>query len=866
MSAIIDVLFLAADPLAPGQPMPLRLGEEARDIQNAIQLGSERDQLRFHSVWALRTGDLQAALLRYRPQVVHFAGHGDRSRGIFLEDDDGRPKAVSREALASLFEVLGGSVRVVLLNACDSLVTADALSGAVDYCIGMNSLVSDQAAILFSTAFYQALAFGESVEDAFGWGVARMRLEGSPEFTLPVLRVRDGADRGPIAPPEDQDAPEEETHYLRTLVSRLDTLDLFGVGDAGASLGAGRKRISDIFTQPNLTLTRAPGQTVADALRAGDGAGPAADAPGRRVGVQAVEAFAAAKRLVVLGDPGGGKSVLASHLAVQLALRALGEAGTFIPGWSDDTRPLPVVVLLREMAEWLAGRGASGPGQAGWVWDYLAHLLGEWGCVGAFPALGAAIHKGRAAVFFDGLDELVESKENPWRTRIAHAVREFAAPLQARVLVTCRKYAYAPGEPWYLADADFPVVELGRFQLGQIRTFALQWYLSEGRQRGWSAEEGRRRGLQLYEQIRASPQLRDLAGSPLLLTLMARIHRAEQALPDDRAQLYDRAIDLLLAEWENRKGEGWRAEGTRMVARLGVPTARLRAALAGLACDAHTASARAEGRVEGTASLHRYDLLECLKELAGGLDPAVEFIEYIRVRAGLLVERDDGTYAFPHRTFQEYLAATHLLARGDFAEALVEQLRGDFTWWREVFFLAAATLAAEPERLAALADAVLVEVEDAPLREVLVQAAASVALAMAGAAFSQAAGRVKRYARLASRMRRVLAPAMAAEAELSAAVRAEAAFALSRLGDPRDEVRCVEAMAFHRVPAGPFWMGTPADDPAAYPEELPLHRQEVPYDYWIGRYPVTVAQFRAFACAEGRAPGSPDPHGADGHP
>lgn len=867
MSGTITVLFLAADPLQPGEPMHLRLGEEARDIQHAIQLGTERDRLRFHSVWALRTRDLQGALLRYRPQVVHFSGHGDEARGILLENDDGRPKAVSREALASLFEALGDSVRVVLLNACDSLATVEAFSGAVDYCIGMNSRVSDRAAIVFSAAFYQALAFGESVERAFALGVAQLELEGSSESTVPVLRVRDGADRGPIAPPADPDAKrDEELHYLRTVVSRLDALDLFGTGDGDAAAGAGRMRISEIFTQPNLTLTRASGETVVDALRAGDGAGPAQDAPGRRVGVQAVEAFAAVPRLVVLGEPGGGKSVVVSHLAVQLALRALGEAGTFIPGWSDDTRPVPVVILLRTMADWLIEQRASGAGRAGWVWDYLAYLLEGWGCAGAFAALGAAIREGRAAVFFDGLDEVAESKEQPWRSRIARSVQEFAAPLQGRVLITCRKYAYAPDQPWYLPDAGFPVVELGRFHLGQIRTFALQWYLGVGRQRGWSVEDSRRPGLHLYEQIRASPPLRDLAGSPLLLTLMARVHREGQALPDDRAQLYDRAIDLLLAEWENRKDEGWRDEGPRMVARLGVPAARLRTALAGLAYDAHAASARGEGRAEGTACVREHQLLYCLEEVAGGLGRVRAFIDYIRIRAGLLVQRDDGTYAFPHRTFQEYLAATHLLSRDDCAEMLVELVRGDFSWWREVFFLAAATLAREPERLAALADAVLVEVEDAPAEEVLVQASASVALAMAAPPFARAAGRARRYARQASRMQRVLAHAVLAEEPLSAVVRAAAGFALARLGDPREEVRSVEAMPFHLVGAGPFWMGTPSDDPEAYPEELPLHRQEVPYDYWVGRFPVTVAQFRAFEQATGRAPVAPDPHGTDSYP
>jgi formylglycine-generating enzyme required for sulfatase activity len=226
----------------------------------------------------------------------------------------------------------------------------------------------------------------------------------------------------------------------------------------------------------------------------------------------------------------------------------------------------------------------------------------------------------------------------------------------------------------------------------------------------------------------------------------------------------------------------------------------------------------------------------------------------------------DLTYAFPHRTFQEYLAAVHVVARPAYADELLGRLRGDFAWWREVFFLAAATLARDPDRLAVLADAVLAEAEDAPAAEDLVQAASFVALAMAAGPFAVHADRVKRFARLRSRMQGVLSAAMLQAGGLSAAVRSAAGFALARIGDPRRELRCPEAMPFRFVPAGPFWMGSPHDDPDAYPEEVPLHRAEVPYDCWIGRFPVTVAQFAANVRAEAGEPRPLAPGAADTQP
>ena len=84
-----------------------------------------------------------------------------------------------------------------------------------------------------------------------------------------------------------------------------------------------------------------------------------------------------------------------------------------------------------------------------------------------------------------------------------------------------------------------------------------------------------------------------------------------------------------------------------------------------------------------------------------------------------------------------------------------------------------------------------------------------------------------------------------AHSERPATERASAGQALAYLGDTRPEVMTVEGMQFCHVPAGPFWMGSD-DDPDAYGGEKPAHELDIPYDYWMGRYPVTGAQFRFF--------------------
>ena len=70
---------------------------------------------------------------------------------------------------------------------------------------------------------------------------------------------------------------------------------------------------------------------------------------------------------------------------------------------------------------------------------------------------------------------------------------------------------------------------------------------------------------------------------------------------------------------------------------------------------------------------------------------------------------------------------------------------------------------------------------------------------------------------------------------------------LAYIGDPRPEVTTLDSTQFCFIPAGPFWMG----DEDSYSSERPLHQVDVPYDYWISRYPITNAQFQVFVEAGG---------------
>lgn len=192
MAKKTKILFLAANPVDAGYKP--RLDKELREIKAEIRRAEQRDLIDLESEWAVTTDDLHAYLLEHRPAVVHFSGHGSGDEGIILEDNEGRMKPIGNRALAGLFEILKDNIRIVILNACYSKIQIEAFAHTIDYTVGMSQPVEDKSAIVFSAAFYRALAYGRPVKQAFDLAVNQILLEGFAGSETPVLLIREGVD------------------------------------------------------------------------------------------------------------------------------------------------------------------------------------------------------------------------------------------------------------------------------------------------------------------------------------------------------------------------------------------------------------------------------------------------------------------------------------------------------------------------------------------------------------------------------------------------------------------------------------------------------------------------------------------------
>jgi HEAT repeat protein len=181
------ILILASNPVDSSR---LRLDEEIREIENGLQRAKFRENLTLKSSLATRSDDLRRAMLDFRPNIVHFSGHGSEE-GIYLEDESGYAKPIVGEALANFIHFFAESVECVVLNACYSETQAQAIARYIPYVVGMKQSIADRAALKFSVGFYDALGAGESVKRAFSMGCIAIQLENLDEYDKPVLHKTD---------------------------------------------------------------------------------------------------------------------------------------------------------------------------------------------------------------------------------------------------------------------------------------------------------------------------------------------------------------------------------------------------------------------------------------------------------------------------------------------------------------------------------------------------------------------------------------------------------------------------------------------------------------------------------------------------
>ncbi len=563
----------------------------------------------------------------------------------------------------------------------------------------------------------------------------------------------------------------------------------------------------------------------------------------------AQEVAAEHTRLVLLGDPGSGKSTFARYWLRQLALAGLGKGQPPL-GLTPDL--LPVFVTLRDLAPRLAPLDFQQPltddNKRQLIDAIFAQLEKDLRGAPEFAeGLRRAVDEGAVVLVLDGLDEVADKL----RERVRWAVGALVAECQiARVMITCRVRSYGGAAVF----PGFHPETLAPFTAQHIHNFTGHWYDAQSAR--FDADQATAKAQDL-ERAALDEDLFSLAQNPMMLTSMAILHQREIGLPRQRVMLFNQLVDVLLRRWQKNKAEV--LEGTLLEDFL-KDELRLRAVVERLAFEVHAVGAsddRGAARATVAGDLSRGAALVLLEraEYLQSAARAGAFLDYIDQRAGLLVGRGGepghpASYSFPHRTLQEYLAGRHL-TRGLLPHREHDRLAGHGDYWAQAAQYGAEDLLynrQQPDHLRHLAYQLLRQRCDTTHKRRAALWSGNYA-ALVGPEAIAADPDPQGGPDYLARLRPTLVDLLSSD--LTAIERAEAGRSLALLGDPRPEVMTVEGMRFAFVPAGPFRMGSDkANDPELYEDEEPAHTLELS-DSWIGVHTVTNAQFEAFIADEG---------------
>ncbi|PPK69889.1 NACHT domain-containing protein [Actinokineospora auranticolor] len=439
-----------------------------------------------------------------------------------------------------------------------------------------------------------------------------------------------------------------EFRYREFVLTTLRYIDLKGLQTLGHS-GIG---FDDGYIDVSVTV-RAP-QQVGTALVAGV---PTGDR-------HPFDNFLDGKRpriLAVLGGPGSGKTTLLRKTARDICR----SKGRF--------RPVPVLLYLRDhVKDLLAGT------------DLPELVRGRLGALAESEPDGwfdKQLAAGRCVVMFDGLDEVARSED---RVRVSAWVDSQVRQYPGNDFVlTSRPLGYLDGP----VDGA-KVLQVRPFTADQVRAFVHGWYaalIQPGD--GETASQARARAdadaTDLLSRLDAAPSLTDLTVNPLLLTMIATVHRFRGALPGSRADLYQEICEVML--WQRQKAKS-------------LPVGRYSTYKLVLLRDIAF-----KMMSEGIRQLPHQVVVARFTESLRRLSTPISAEDYFRevISDGLLVEWERNQYAFAHLTFQEYLAAAHIREKNLVDSVLVYKV--DDPWWRETILLYTASSEADPIITACLA-------------------------------------------------------------------------------------------------------------------------------------------------------------------
>lgn len=351
----------------------------------------------------------------------------------------------------------------------------------------------------------------------------------------------------------------------------------------------------------------------------------------------------------ILGSPGSGKTTLLKHMALTLAGPSRQRKNLGVPN------RLPILLFLRDHADAILENPSI----------RLSELIQEQFKSRQAPLppsgwLERQLEIGNCLIMLDGLDEVKEQKRPQV---VAWVEKSMVAYAKNRFVLTSRPHGYKNNRLSHVT-----ILQVRPFNSQQVEQFVNNWYLaievmSSQRNDPGVQEDARRGAADLIGRIRSTEKLADLSVNPLLLTMIATVHRYRSSLPGRRVELYAEIFEVFLGKRQQARGM-----------QLDLTPAQKIRVLRQLAYNMMEKEIRV---------IDQETALQVIAAPLSAVSPGTggeTFLEDVENSSGLLVEYESGQYSFSHLTFQEYAASVHIIDAKLESDLLKKVSK---SWWNE---------------------------------------------------------------------------------------------------------------------------------------------------------------------------------------
>ncbi len=431
--------------------------------------------------------------------------------------------------------------------------------------------------------------------------------------------------------------------YLRSVAAENSRIDIKGIFSRS---GSGRQAINfpieEIYTPLKTSHSRQEDAGCLDM-----------DMEKARAGerVPLTDLLSTNSRLLIVGDPGGGKTTFMKLIAGVLAKDALGREK---PGRQehlglplDKPAPVPVFIRLASFADILKEKTAVVSCGESWrkLIQVMEHIYGKTKAA----LLKEQMDRGGCALLLDGLDEVAEDYVRDMIVEVVNSILSHWS--DNLIVISSRPFGYHD-----IADIEtITTAHIDAFGNKEIIEFLDRWC-----QALFQSGDGKTL-LEYLPEIRDaiidSAHIRKLARNPVMLTCLCVVHWNERKLPHGKADLLNAVLRWLLnAREENRKQRGYTNNFAEECFK----------ALA-IAMTCHEDGKQVIVDLSWSAEQLKIPFSDIK-----GIDDSdrirregMRFLEEEMLDSGIIEKYGSGQLRFWHLNFQEHFAARSLVDRSD---------------------------------------------------------------------------------------------------------------------------------------------------------------------------------------------------------